>query len=196
MKFRMELRRKSIHLIGLAVPALYWLAGREVGWEVGREVTLFFTGFFLCLFMAFELYRIKYGMPVKEVDVVARPLIRPQERRGLGGHVFFAAGAFVAVLAYTKEIAIAALLMSTLADGGAAVVGSRWGKHRLVGKKTLEGSMAFVLIAFALSIWLVEPALAVAGAVGAALVELLPINDNLTVPIVAGLAMHLARYFL
>jgi dolichol kinase len=158
-------------------------------------VVLFFVAFFLFLFLLLEGYRIKRGIPIKEANIVAKPLIRPHEKRGFGGHVFFAAGAFVAVLAYAKEIAIASLLMATLADGGAAVVGSRWGRRKLFSGKTLEGFLTFILIGFVVSVWLVKPApIALAGAIGAACVELLPINDNLTVPIAAGLVMHLARY--
>lgn len=187
-KFRTELRRKYIHLIGLVVPALYWLTN--------KQVTLCFVAFFLLLFTAFEFYRIKRGIPVKEADAIAKPLIRSHEKRGIGAHVFFAAGAFVVVLAYPQEIAISALLMATLADGGAAVVGSMWGRHKLIGRKTLEGSLTLFLIAIALAVWIVEPLLAAfVGAIVAACVELLPMNDNLTVPVVAGLAMHVVRYF-
>ena len=185
---RTELRRKYIHLIGLVVPALYWLTG--------KQVTLCFVAFFLFLFTAFELYRIRRGIPVKKAATIAKPLIRSHEKRGIGAHVFFAAGAFVAVLAYPKEVAIAALLMATLADGGAAVVGSMCGRHKLIGRKTLEGSLTLFLIAIVLAAWLVKPFLAAfVGAIAAACVELLPTNDNLTVPVAAGLAMHVVRYF-
>ena len=194
-RFRTELRRKYIHLIGLIVPALYWATNYLIP-SYSRQVTLGFIAFFLLLFMAFEFYRIRHGIPHKEADAIVKPLIRPQEKRGIGGHVFFAAGAFVAVLAYPREIAIAALLISVLADGGAAIVGSRWGRHKIIGKKTLEGSLVLFLIAFALAALLVGPLLAAfVGAIVATFVELLPINDNLMIPIAAGLAMHLVRYF-
>jgi len=181
-----ELRRKYIHLIGLVVPVLYW--------ATNQWVTLCFVAFFLLLFIAAEFYRMRHGIP-KEAEAIAKPLMRPQEKRGIGGHVFFAAGAFIAVLVYSKEIAITSILISVLADGGAAIAGSMWGRHKLVGKKTLEGSLTLFLIAIALAAWLVEPLLAaLAGAIVAACVELLPMNDNLTVPIAAGLAMHAVRY--
>jgi len=195
-RFRTELRRKYIHLIGLTVPVLYGLVGLGWGWRVGQEATLLFTAFFLLLFIAFEPYRIRHGIPVKKAADIAKPLMRSQEKRGIGGHIFFAAGAFIAVLAYPQEIAIAVILMSTLADGGAAVVGSRWGKHKLVGKKTIEGSLTLFLIALALAALLVKPLLAAfVGAIVAVFVELLPMNDNLTIPVAAGLAMYAVRYF-
>jgi dolichol kinase len=192
--FKTEIRRKYIHLIGLTVPVLYW-ATYYLTPSYSKQVTLGFITFFLLLFMAFEFYRFRHGIP-KEADAIVKPLIRPEEKRGIGGHVFFAAGAFIAVLAYRREIAIAALLISVFADGGAAVVGSRWGRHKLIGKKTLEGSLALFLIALAFAAWIVKPLLAAfIGALAATCVELIPINDNLMVPISSGLAMQLVRYF-
>jgi len=193
--FKTEIRRKYIHLIGLTVPVLYW-ATYYLTPSYSKQVTLGFITFFLLLFMAFEFYRFRHGIP-KEADAIVKPLIRPEEKRGIGGHVFFAAGAFIAVLAYSRDIAIAALLISVFADGGAAVVGSRWGRYRLIGKKTIEGSLALFLIALAFAALIVKPLLAAfVGAVAATCVELLPINDNLMVPISAGLAMQLMRYFI
>ena len=188
--FKTEIRRKYIHLIGLTVPVLYWTTNYIIP-SFSKQVTLGFITFFLLLFVAFEFYRLSHGIP-KEADAIVKPLIRPEERRGIGGHVFFAAGAFIAVLAYSRDIAIAALLISVFADGGAAVVGSRWGRYRLIGKKTIEGSLALFLIALAFAALIVKPLLAAfVGAVAATCVELLPINDNLMVPISAGLAMQL-----
>jgi dolichol kinase len=193
--FKSEIRRKYIHLIGLTVPVLYWATNYIVP-SFSKQITLSFITFFLLLFTGFELYRLSHGLP-KEAYAIVKPMIRPQEMRGIGGHVYFAAGAFIAVLAYSREVAIAALLISVFADGGAAVFGSRWGRHRLIGRKTLEGSLALFLIALAVAAWIVRPVMvAFIGAVVATCVELIPINDNLMVPISSGLAMQLLGYFI
>lgn len=192
-----EIYRKCIHLIGLVVPLIYW--------ATNKQVILFLLGSFLFIFLISELYRIKFGIP-KEADVYIRPLIRPQERRGIGAHVFFAAGAFVAVLVYPKDIAIAAMFVAVIADGAAAVIGRRWGRHRLVGKKTLEGTLTLFSVAIVTntSIFVAgfrlpfhtSAMLSLAGATAAACIELLPLNDNLTIPIATGFAMSCARYFI
>ncbi|MCS7131125.1 MAG: hypothetical protein NZ934_00110 [Hadesarchaea archaeon] len=179
------------------MPLVYWITN--------KQVILLFLGTFLFLFLISELYRIKFGIP-KEADTYVRPLIRPRERRGVGAHVFFAAGAFVAALTYPKDIAIAAMFVAVIADGAAAVVGRRWGHHKLISKKTLEGTLTLFSVAivtamltfiagFRLPLYS-SAMLALAGAIAAACIELLPINDNLTVPIAAGLAMSCARYFI
>lgn len=195
-----ELRRKSIHLIGLVVPIVYWIT------DFNRGITLLFIAIFSFAFTISEIYRIRYGIPLKEAETLVKPLIRPQERRGVGAHVFFAAGAFVTILAYPKDIAIAAMLISTFADGSAAVVGKRWGRHSTIGKKTLEGTLALVSVAFVVALIVLAAffghvitesiAIAFAGAIAAASVELLPINDNLSIPIAAGFAMYIALHSL
>jgi dolichol kinase len=193
--FKTEIRRKYIHLIGLTVPVLYWTTNYIIP-SFSKQITLGFITFFLLLFTGFEFYRLSHGIP-KEAYAIVKPMIRPQEMRGIGGHVYFAAGAFIAVLAYSRDVAIAALLISVFADGGAAVFGSRWGRHKLIGKKTLEGSLALFLIALAFAAWIVKPLMAAfIGAIAATCVELIPINDNLMVPISSGLAMQLVRYFI
>jgi dolichol kinase len=191
--FKSEIRRKYIHLIGLTVPVLYWATNYITSFS--KQITLGFITFFLLLFAGFELYRLSHGLP-KEALAIVKPMIRPQEMRGIGGHVYFAAGAFIAVLAYSREVAIAALLISVFADGGAAIFGSRWGRHRLIGKKTLEGSLVLFLVALAFAAWIVRPLIvAIIGAIVATCVELIPINDNLMIPISSGLAMQLVGYF-
>jgi dolichol kinase len=182
-----EIRRKGIHLIGLVVPLLYWAAG--------KFVTLCFIAFWMILFIAGEVYRLRRGIP-KEIEKVAAPMMRKHERRSMGGHVFFALGLFIAVFLYERDIAIAISLIMVLADGAAAIVGKRFGRIRLIGEKTLEGTLTLICVAFIVAIWFVGWAVALVGAVIAGLVELMPVDDNLSIPIFSGLAMAAMRYFL
>lgn len=182
-----ELRRKGIHLIGLTVPTLYMFAD--------KLVVLSFIAFWAIIFIAFEIYRFRRGIPKKAMEV-AKPLMRKYERRGVAAHVFLSLGLFLAVLLYAKDIAIATSLIIVLADGAAAVVGRYLGGHRLVCRKTLEGTLTLIAVAFVVSVWIVGAALAFTGAVVAGAVELLPINDNISIPFFSGLAMTAMRYFL
>jgi dolichol kinase len=79
-----------------------------------------------------------------------------------------------------------------LADTAAALVGKGIGRVRILGK-TLEGSMAFFFTAL-LIVWIYPTLDRFSGSVaalGAALIELLPIrlNDNLTISLTAGAIM-------
>jgi len=80
-----------------------------------------------------------------------------------------------------------------VSDTAAAIVGTAYGKVRLWGK-TLEGSTAYftatgILMMLTQSLTLEQM---LVGLITGTLVELLPIpvNDNLTMPVIAGFAMQ------
>jgi glycerol-3-phosphate acyltransferase PlsY len=108
------------------------------------------------------------------------------------GSTYFLFSTILTIILFPKSIAIASLLILILADTAAALVGKAIGKVPIHGK-TLEGSMAFFLTS--LLIVLIYPSLnrfsGSLAALGATLVELVPveINDNLTIPLVAGAIM-------
>lgn len=73
--------------------------------------------------------------------------------RRTGGVLWFGLGVAVVYLAAAgrPELYVISILVLTLADPAAAMVGRRYGTHRLRGgrdAKTIEGSLAFLLVAF------------------------------------------------
>lgn len=96
-----------------------------------------------------------------------------------------------------------AVITIGLGDPAAGFVGRRYGRHRLVNGRSLEGSLAYVVVSFlagwaALAIW--HPALggravaaAAVAAVAGAVTELFcsRVDDNFAVPIVVSLAVGL-----
>lgn len=75
------------------------------------------------------------------------------------GEFFFPLGVIaVALLNPNQWIFAAAMLHLGLADAAAAVVGTRYGKHsyKVFGhKKSLEGSLAFLVVSVAITLWVV-----------------------------------------
>jgi len=86
------------------------------------------------------------------------------ERRTAGSEFYPLAIFLTYLLTYGRPwIFVAAVLTLAVADAGAALVGSRWGRVRYQvedEEKSLEGSLAFLLIAF---LALLAPALLLAG---------------------------------
>ncbi|MEO6794597.1 MAG: DUF92 domain-containing protein [Mycobacterium sp.] len=126
------------------------------------------------------------------------------------GLVAFAGGAFIAVVAFWPDrVAIAGgVVVLGLADAGAALVGHRFGRHRVTasgGVRSLEGSVAFVAIAFAVSLAFCRIGLELNSfmavtvslfvALTTAIVELLvlPAADNLLITPWVALLLHVAR---
>lgn len=113
-------------------------------------------------------------------------LLRERERDRLTGASYSLLALAVAVWAFPPAVVGAAFLYHSVGDTAAGWVGRRWGRGRWRGK-SVEGSAA-LLGAGSLTAWpFVGAVPAVAGAAAAAAVELaLPIDDNLSVPLVGG----------
>ena len=126
------------------------------------------------------------------------PILKPSEATEISGATWFLIAAFFAFHFYGPTIAMPALLFVAVGDPAAALAGARAPGPRCWGKSPL-GALAF--IAAALSVWALLTALGyggwsvaiIAGVIVAAVIELLPIplDDNLTVPLLAGGAMTL-----
>ena len=182
-----ELRRKSIHLLGLAFPILYVFTT--------RHTAIIVVGSLLAVALGIEL--LKAFLPAFRVIFVRifSPMLRSQERRGgLTGATYYLIGSFFCMLLFDKTLAIVCLCFLTFGDLFAALIGKQWGRIKLFSRKSLEGSLAcFVVCAVIALLMGFHPIVAIAGALVATLIELLPtgVDDNVTVPLVSGLAMHL-----
>jgi dolichol kinase len=110
---------------------------------------------------------------------------------------YFTSGAFLASLLYSPPVAKASLILLTFGDVSATMVGQSFGRIR-IGRKSLEGSAAFVAAGALAAIFLSPlhhlPLATIAiGALSGALIELVStrVNDNLTIPVVTGGVMTL-----
>jgi len=117
----------------------------------------------------------------------------PHESHRVNSSTWYAT-ALVALAATERvDLAVMAIAVLGLADPAAAVIGRRYGKHRLIHGRSLEGTITFAVVGFfaAFSVGLLHmpPAAAALGALGAcvlgALAELTSrrIDDNLSVPL-------------
>ena len=182
-----ELRRKSIHFLGLAFPILYVFTT--------RHTAIITVGVLLAIALGIEL--LKVFLPSFRVMFmrIFSAMLRSQERRGgLTGATYYLIGSFLCILLFDKTLAIACLCFLTLGDLFAALIGKQWGRIKLFSQKSLEGSLACFIVCTAVALLIgFHPVVAIAGALVATLIELLPIgvDDNVTMPLISGLAMHL-----
>jgi len=130
----------------------------------------------------------------------------------MGGEVFQIAGIIVTLAAFDIRIAVAAILMLTFGDPAAALIGIRYGKHHLYKNKTWEGTFAFFITSLVIGLFCIQSSLEpgtwyilspainqamwlpIFGmALAAAITELFvnKIDDNLAVPLVAGIVGQL-----
>lgn len=124
---------------------------------------------------------------------IGSSIIRSHEHAGdFTGASYILAAFCLTIALFSKPIAIAAMAFIIVGDTFAALIGRRFGYHR-VGNKSIEGSLACLLstMAVALVIPDLNPKIGLIGAFIATIVEAAPfgIDDNVTVPLLSGLAM-------
>jgi dolichol kinase len=122
-------------------------------------------------------------------------LLWKKEKETLTAATHYAVAAFLSVYFFDKWIAIAVLLFLSLGDTAAHIIGVRWGKRRIDSEKTVEGSLACMVICLSVSALLPQPDLIVlfVGSIIASLVEFFPfgIDDNFALPLISGAAMEI-----
>jgi dolichol kinase len=125
------------------------------------------------------------------------PLLKIGEDYRITGATYMMVAAFFAFLLFDQAVAVTALLFLSIGDPVAALVGQRVIGPRIFGKSPL-GTVAFIGVSFLVIATLVSSGVIqyhwglLAGAVTAGLVELtpMPLDDNLTVPLISAAVMH------
>lgn len=152
----------------------------------------------LLAFLVLEVVRFASPSVNSRFTKVFRPVLRAREEKGPHAAVYVLISTVVCFWVFPQPVAAAALFFLALGDASAGLVGERWGRVR-IGNKSLEGTLSFFAASLAAGFLLRAAAVPLPGATialgafVAAAVELLPLpwDDNLTVPIAAGLAMAL-----
>ena len=121
--------------------------------------------------------------------------LHPEVHEFVTAPIFFAFGIMLALLVFPAPISYASIAVFTFGDSFATIFGKTIGTHSFPynkGKK-IEGTLSAFVLAFLGALVFVNPIKALVGAATAMIVETLPapINDNITMPVFAGLAMAL-----
>ena len=184
--------RKLYHLFGgLGLLSLYFL--------LGRPIALPLYALLFLLVLTVDLIRLR--VPAFNEFVMTRfsSFIRASEARKLTGTPPYVLGIGLSLLLYRTDIAAAAVCFLVFGDVAATAVGERYGRTKIAGEKSLEGTAAFIVAAVVAGSLLplagiyLSSGIVLAGALAAAGVELLPlpVNDNLAIPLVSGGVMEL-----
>jgi dolichol kinase len=166
--------------------------------RVSRQTMLIVYGSLFFIALIVEILRWRRPEFHSWFEKTTGALLRSHEREHWTGATFLFLSSFLTVLLFERWIAITALLFVVVSDALSALVGKRWGKHRIWGDRTVEGTIVFLFSAVLLV--LINPHLplliGLAGVLIALYVEIFvqSLDDNLTVPLCSGLMMQLVAW--
>jgi len=183
--------RRIFHLVAATCTTLLSLA-------IPEHPYMFLIGSGALLALAIEASRFRVGLLNRLFMLMFAPILKHSEVSEISGATWFLIAAFFTFFFYGPEIALPVLLFVAIGDPAAALVGTHFPGPRFWGKSPSGG---FAFVGAALGVWAIICALGygqwslavVVAAVVSALVELapLPVDDNLTVPLLGGGAMSL-----
>jgi dolichol kinase len=197
--FRVELIRKAIHLCSLSIPVLYYSLSKSTALTILLPLT---AGFLIVDILRYyhepsaKLFRALFGWLLREHEF-------GKKVKTLNGATYMLVSATICILIFPKLIVITGFAILIIADSAAALVGQRFGHHKIsIGRptnKSIEGSAAFLLCSVAVVLFTPKIAnlpgeyfVGVAVAIVGMLAEIFSadiLDDNLAVPLSIGFAM-------
>lgn len=181
-----ESLRKATHLFALVIPIGYFLTDRTVSLSILIPI--------MFLLILLDTARLRGWSLWRLAKPIWGRMIRPNESSRYTGASYIMFATVITVIMFPKLIAICALSFIIVGDTASALIGRKWGKHKF-RNKSYEGSFAFLLSSLIPAAIIPEIPLwvGVTGAIIATVTEAMSgrIDDNLSVPLVSGLSMHL-----
>ena len=188
ISYQQEALRKSTHFIALLIPTSYIIFPRE--WAIAVMATAFL------LVAAFEFFRLRRWRPWTLIEPYVGGMIRPKEQSGnFTGAFYILLAGTLTIAFFPRYVATTAITFDILGDVASAMIGRKFGHHKIRGQKSFEGAAGFLVVALLIIVIMpkVPYTVGIVGAVVASLVEAVSIyrDDNLTVPLSSGLVMYL-----
>ena len=178
LSFKDEFKRKIVHfassIIGLSI--IYF----------DREIIFPILVVSAIIFPILDYLRINNKQISNFYNSYFHSITRSFESNKLTGASFVFWGALITFLLFEPKIAGIALIVMSIADANAAIIGVGYGKTKLLNK-SLEGSFAFYITTFFIlyifSIPLTSALLLSLIAMITELIEIPKLNDNISIPL-------------
>ncbi len=182
-----ELQRKTVHVTSVLIVIAYFF--------LPKTVILLILMVLLILFLELEFVRIDLRLKLP----FFQQFYREKEKDRLAGHVFFIMGAIIAISVFDKNIAMAAILMTTFGDTCAAIFGKRFGRTWIpkLKNRAVEGCMAEFIVDLAIGFMFLDSWLVIVVMAGTATIVETVVNkmdDNLLIPLFSGFNAQMLTY--
>ena len=195
IQYGIGVQRKIIHiLLGLLITVLLMFG-------VAKKIHFFSL---IIISIIFSFLSRKYRIPV--LHQILDTFEREKEIRSFPGKgfIFYLIGVFLVLSFFPVEIAMPSILVLAFADSVGYIFGGRFGKtpHPFTDKKFLEGFIAGIIAGFIGALIFVPWHEALAASFFAMVVEGIElkigadeVDDNITIPLAAAIAISVVRFF-
>jgi dolichol kinase len=160
------------------------------------------------IFIGIDFFRLRYKPLNSWIMSIVGNFARRTEVNGLTGVSYLCVGVMTIAIIFPKEIALLSILLLAVGDPISSIFGVMYGKDVLIGKKTLQGSIAcFISCTLMAALYYLSTQIMIERVVLAAIItgfiaalsELLPIaglDDNFTFPILSSCLLWLQFHFM
>jgi dolichol kinase len=171
------------------------------------EITMFALIGALAFVIVSDIIRIVWGPEYSIFNFLTKSMLRNKEKNAAGPQIYIITGFIFSYMLYMAGIIhiftfFAGILIACLADATAAIIGKKYGKHKIILRnrevKSVEGFVAGVLVAYFIGFVFVGPVYAFIGAIIFFLTDYLPAvtADNILNPIFIPLGIQFFVFLL
>mgnify|MGYP001102069006 CR=1 FL=1 len=166
------------------------------------EITMFALIASLAFTIVSDIIRIVWGPEYSFFNFLSKSMLRNKEKNAAGPQIYIITGFIFAYMLYMVGLIhifvfFAGILIACLSDASAALIGRRFGKHKVTLRnkdvKSVEGFIAGVAVAYIIGFIFVGPIYAIMGALVFFLIDYLPsvTADNILNPIFIPIGLQL-----
>jgi len=171
------------------------------------EVTMFALIGALAFVIVSDIIRIVWGPEYSIFNFLTKSMLRNKEKNAAGPQIYIITGFIFSYMLYMAGIIhifvfFAGILIACLSDASAAIIGKKYGKHKVILRneevKSVEGFVAGVVVAYIIGFVFVGPVYALMGAFIFFLTDYLPAvtADNILNPIFIPLGIQFLVFLL
>ena len=171
------------------------------------EITMFALIGALAFVIVSDIIRIVWGPEYSIFNFLTKSMLRNKEKNAAGPQIYIITGFIFSYMLYMIGIIhifvfFAGILIACLSDASAAIIGKRYGKHKITLRneevKSVEGFVAGVVVAYIIGFVFVGPVYALMGALIFFLTDYLPAvtADNILNPIFIPLGIQFLVFLL
>ena len=167
------------------------------------ELIMFALVATLAFVIVSDIIRIVWGPEYSIFNFLTKSMLRNKEKNAAGPQIYIITGFIFSYMLYMAKIIpdvrvfFAGILIACLSDASAALIGRRYGKHKVILRnkdvKSIEGFIAGVVIAYIIGLVFVGPIYAIVAALIFFLTDYLPsvTADNILNPIFIPIGIQL-----